>query len=123
MSQERMDPQTAYDVLVSRVYAPTFFKKLASVYGITPDSEEEAVRFLKIAGKLRNLNELEAVKTAGVKADLVAKADDRLDKILSAYGYSTPQADDMLKQAAEEALAQPYIREAAEVYYNQFVQQ
>ena len=40
--QASMSYQDAYDTLSMQIYAPVFFEKLASDYGIRPSTEEEA---------------------------------------------------------------------------------
>lgn len=110
-----MNYQDAYDVLVSRVYAPVFFAKLAQ-YDIHPQTQEQAVYFLKMAGKLRNAHELETVKSANQHTDLLAGAEQSLDNLLASYGYQTPDNDAQTKEAADLAFNQPYVGEAASVF-------
>lgn len=107
-----MTAQESYDLLVEQVHAPVFFQKLAQVYNLTPSSHDEAIRLLKMAGKLRNAYEHEAVKTAQQRVNNLDRIDDSLDNILSAYGYEPHEQNENVKAAAAAVLQYPQIRDA-----------
>ncbi len=112
-----MTEQEAYDTLVDNIHAPIFFAKLASDYGIKPATAEQAEGMLKLAGKLRNANEFNTMKAASSHSNIVSDANDHLDKLLASYGYDAPnEFDSQVKEAAVDALKQPQIKEAAEVF-------
>lgn len=111
-----MTLQESYDVLATQVHAPVFFAKLANNYGYRPNSEEEAIRCLKMAGKLRNAYEKEAVKTASKQANTLDELDALLDNRLSAYGYGSNESKENTKAAAADAIQHPHIKEAAEIF-------
>jgi DNA integrity scanning protein DisA with diadenylate cyclase activity len=111
-----MNPQDAYNTLVRDVYMPVFLTKLASDFGIHPETEEEAVAYVQMAGKLQNACELEAVKTAGQRTELVSDVNDKLDNLLQEYGYGVRETSNQVKEAAEGAFQNDKIQEAAKVF-------
>src|SRR4051812_24054821 len=116
MPNSNLNPQGAYEVLVDSVYAPTFFAKVARDYGWQPTNREEAAKAIKVASKLRNAYELEQVKEAKAKGNILDAADNTLDQLLNAYGYPTSnEPDTTYKEAAADAVKLPNVREAAVV--------
>ncbi len=118
MSQ--LTPEDAYNVLVSEVHAPVFFNKLASVYGIRPNNQEEARELILMAGQLRNAHEQEKVKKAAATTNSLALARNDLTSTLTQQGYAALVDDDVtVKQAAATAVSQSaLIKEAAVVFGN-----
>lgn len=114
----QMTYQDAYDLLVTNVYAPVFFHKLATDYGINASTEDEAREFLALAGKLGRLNEVAEVKQASERASFVSQASSSIDRLLGDVGLAqpNPQVENEIKQAAAELAANPYIRNAALLY-------
>lgn len=95
------DPDTAYDVLYNKVYAPAFFQKLANDYGIQPQTPEEAVQLIKMAGWLRDMHDQQE-KTAS--AGLIAEAAAHLQQHAVHQGVIDPQAQ--YKQAMAQHVHQ-----------------
>ena len=50
---QQITPQAAYQEITDKVHAPVFFDKLASAYGIRPNSEQEALDLLAMGGQLQ----------------------------------------------------------------------
>ena len=114
-----MTPEDAYNILVSDVHAPVFFEKLARVYGIKPNTQEEARELLLMAGQLRNAHEQNEVKQASARTSYFANARKDLNDVLTKSGYATigENGDTHVKEAADNAVASnPVIREAALVF-------
>jgi len=106
-----MTDQDSYNVLIESIYAPTFFNKLASDFNWTPSSQEEAVKAMKMAGKVRNQYELQKVKVASQRVKTLDDLDNHLDSFLGVQHQDTN-----VKAAAQNALQYPQIREAAQVF-------
>lgn len=122
MSQNQnnlMSPEEAYDVLVAQVHAPVFFEKLAKVYGVVPQTAQQARDLLQMAGALRNVHETETTKAAAARGDIVSEAKRDLEQVLSQFGYQPlPDNDPTVKQAAWNLAGTPMLREAALVFQN-----
>jgi cytidylate kinase len=111
--------QKAYETLVDNIYAPVFFEKLATDYGINPTTEDEAREFLVLAGKLQQLDEANQVKQASERTSFVSKASQQLDSMLYGAGVQTPtqvRESQEIKQAASQLAKNPVIRDAALLY-------
>lgn len=93
------NPDEAFATLFDKVHAEVFFQKLAS-FGVYPQSREDSLAYLDLAGKLRRVEEEPAVKQAN--QSLVIEANGELDVALQKMGLDTGA-----KQAAyqEEELA------------------
>lgn len=117
----QLRPEDAYNILVAEVHAPVFFNKLASVYNITPQSEEEAHSLLMLAAKLRNAQEQDNTKKAAVRGNFYNEALRDLSNVL---GDNTNQfqTSDNVKKAAAVAAQNPLVREAAVVFANYLAQ-
>lgn len=67
---ETLDAETAFAIIHATDYAPAFFEKLATTYGIAPENEAEAVKMLEQAARLRAaydaLQEKQASATNGI---------------------------------------------------------
>lgn len=116
-----MTYQDAYDLLIQQIYAPVFFDKLATDYGVQASTEQEAREFLVLAGKLEQLDQAKATKQASDRTSFVSAASTNLDSLLSRAGISGPanvQADAEVKQAASKLAQVPHIRDAALLYQN-----
>jgi hypothetical protein len=115
--QQQLTPDDAYNVLVSQVHAPVFFEKLARVYGVQPQSPDEARELLLIAGQLRNADDQQAVKQASQRENFYASARQDLSRAMAANGLAPIQHDGLaVKQAAQQAAQNPLIEEAAMVF-------
>ena len=110
-----MDPDTAYATVHNRVYAPCFFEKLASDYGIRPKSEQDAVRMLTMAGRLRQAHDA-TEKQAAAQRDPLAAAEAHLNKKLVKMGFAVEQPNAInpqrVKQAAAHASFDPELASA-----------
>ena len=124
MSQMNMTPEDAYNVLVAEVHAPVFFNKLASAYGIVPQTAEEQRELLLMAGQLRAVHEQRQEKAAASRASYVANARQKLASDLRAEGYdvgTAPEAvehEAQVKAAAADAVKHEVIKQAALVFGN-----
>jgi len=118
MAEQSLTYQDAYNLLVEQIYAPVFFEKLATDFGIQYSTEDEAREFLVLAGKLEHLDEARQVKQASDRTSFVASASNSLDTILNTVGINTqnPQQNLEVKQAAAQLSQVPYIRNAALLY-------
>ncbi len=118
-----LTPNESYDVLVAQVHAPVFFNKLASVYGIVPQTQDEARELLLMAGQLRNAHEQDATKQANARGNFYAEARRDLTNALGQSGVNTlPEDYSAVKNAAAEAVKNPLTREAALVLSNHLTQ-
>ena len=117
--QNTMSYQDAQDLLVSQIYAPVFFHKLATEYGIQPTTEAEAQECLTLAHKLQQLDEANQLKQANDRTNLVSTASKSLDGILAKSGLDNPQTKQVeagIKSASETLAKDPKIRNAALLY-------
>lgn len=96
-----MDAETAFYVIHASDYAPAFFTKLAGTYGIAPQTEEEAVRMLEQAARLRAAYDSMAEKQAAQGMSVLDFVDANLSATLG-------QHQDLTKEAAAAAAADPY---------------
>ncbi len=93
-----MSPDTAFATLCMKDYAPAFFEKLANVYGIHPQNEEEAARMLAQAARLRAAYDAMQEKQASTS--------NLLDVVDASLNQHVPPGDDSaLKQAAAREAA------------------
>jgi hypothetical protein len=115
----QLTPEESYNVLVAQVHAPVFFEKLARVYGINPQTPDEARELLLMAGQLRNAHEQESVKAASANTNFLAQARNDLNKTLYSRGYAPlGDQDASVKTAAAQAAQNPLLKEAALVFSN-----
>lgn len=121
-----MTYQESYNYLNSTAYAPVFFNKLATAYGLTPADEQEARRWIDLAPKLKAAEQAEAVKTAGQRATVIDEAHRDIDELLNKRYGINPSAnyglEANIKQAASELANDEAFRNAALVY-GDFLQQ
>lgn len=108
--------QEAFERLNQQVYGPVFFNKLASVYGIRPESDEEADGMVSLGAKLKQAEGAELAKTAGHRRNLLAEANRDLDKVLGNAPAGNTRLDAGIKQAAAELKGAAELRDAALVY-------
>jgi hypothetical protein len=113
MPDQTLTYDDAANVLLDRVFAPVFFNKLASAYGIAPANQAQAARLMQLAERERQLDDQEQHKAAGYRGDLIEQAHSYLDKAL---GTANRPADPTLKAAAADAAKDPLIRDAALLY-------
>lgn len=113
----QLSADASYNVLVAQVHAPVFFNKLASVYGIVPQTQEEARDLLLLAADTRNAHEQQQVKQASARGTFYAEARRDLSTVLGTAGLQQPVEDRThIKQAAAAAAQNPLIAEAALVF-------
>lgn len=75
----KMSGHEAHALLTREIFAPVFLQKLAS-FGIVPQTEEEAVRYISIGQKLLAADDHEQVKKAATKVDFLKQAESDLDR-------------------------------------------
>lgn len=109
-----VDGNEAYAHLYQAVYAPPFFAKLASDYGYTPATPEEAQSALENAAKLRQLYDAEMTKAAAAPPqNPMTGVTQRLDRTLVAAGMADQTSTDAaIKEAAASMAARPDIAQA-----------
>lgn len=123
MPETQLSPEESYNVLVAQVHAPVFFNKLASVYGVVPQTPDEARELLLIAGQLRNAHEQDQTKQASQRGNFFAEARRDLNTVLDNQGFRPLVDDDVaVKRAAAEAAQNPLIKEAAIIFSNHLAQ-
>ena len=122
MAEKQLTTEEAYNVLVTGVHAPVFFEKLANAYGIRPTCREDAQELLSLAGRLRGAHEVDVVKQASATTSYLAQARRDLDAALAREGYANEPAQATVKEAANRAVANPLIREAALVFGSHMTQ-
>lgn len=93
--------QHEYELLVREVHAPVYFEKLAE-YGIVPQSPEEEVALLELAGILQN--EQAQTKLASA-SPLVAVVNELKEDFARRYNVPTVTSNDRLIKAAASRLA------------------
>jgi hypothetical protein len=109
--------QEAYQGLIRNAYAPVFFEKLATSYGIKPSSDEEAVQLLSLAGKLRHAETQASEKTAGDRTTVLAEAHRKLDQLLGMPASSVSSNEsNAVKVAAAKLSESQEMRDAALLY-------
>ena len=112
--KQTLTPEESYNILVSQCHAPVFFEKLARVYNIKPNNQDEARDLLQMAGQLRSAHEQERGKEASATTNFYANAKRDLANTLNTQGYKSAVDDDFqVKQAATEAAKNPLLCEAA----------
>lgn len=107
--------QAAMDVAHSNVFAPAFFNKLASAYGIQPRNEREAVQLLEMAEHLVTLEQVNNVKQANDQADVYAYYNEQLANALGTPKQASAQAGyaNQLSNFAVELMQDTQIKTAA----------
>src|SRR5688572_20575864 len=92
---ETMTKDQAFDTLAENIHAPIFFEKLARVYGIRPQTREDAHELLMIAGELRHAHKQAQVKQAAATTSVLQNARHDLRKVLQKSGYQTLGEDNV----------------------------
>lgn len=87
-----MNYSEAQNHLVKNVYAPVFFNKLASDFGLRPTTEHEAVELLNLAGRLEHLEREYQTKQANERTNFVSQTVRSLDKVLGNVNATGPVA-------------------------------
>lgn len=82
-----LDPDSAYAHVHQRVYAPVFFEKLASDYGVRPTNEQEAMQMLQMAAQLREAHEQQTKQASAQGNSLLSMAQQHLNNALGEAGY------------------------------------
>ena len=109
---EGMDPTAAYQTVYNKVYAPAFFQKLAADYNIQPGSDDEALKMLQMASKLRIAHDTNLQKQAAAKVSQLDEMHQALDGQLGDMGIDVPEPSDPIKQAAAEGAIDPELANA-----------
>lgn len=117
---EKMSGQEAQGVLVQHVFAPIFLEKLAA-HGIRPQTQDEAVRYIRLGQKLLAADNEEQVKAAATKVDFLKQAEADLDRELQRrYGYTPEPTENLESQYVEKYAEQlgdhPLIQQAVADY-------
>lgn len=116
-------PEDAHAFLMQEVYVPVFLEKLASDYGIVPQTEEEVAQLLKIASSITSIQEQELAKQASAHSSLITAAAQNLEGVLnpSSLGneaqVKAAQQESLVKAAAANLALNPNVREAVAVYH------
>jgi hypothetical protein len=122
MSQtNQLNYDSACNLLLSNVYAPVFFDKLANDYGIRPTSEAEEQEYLALAGKLLHAEELSQQKQASERVSLISAVNKNVDELLNRASAPARSPSDIandyeVKAAAEQLSQVPQLRDAALLY-------
>jgi hypothetical protein len=120
----QMSYADAENMLMSNIYAPVFFEKLATDYGIRPSNEAEALELLRLAGKLQHLDALNESKQANDRSSTISAASKSLDGLLGDMGVqNSGYVDAEVKEAAVQLAKLPQIRNAALIYQDGLKQQ
>ena len=93
------DIDTAASILFDRARGAAFFNKLASL-GYSPNSEDEAIEYLKLAARAREIEP--QLKKAGAEGSLVKRANAALDSVM---GTSPREGQDHHKEVMKVASA------------------
>lgn len=113
--------EEAYQTILEKVYAPTYFTKLARQYRIVPRNDQERLQLLELAGLLRRASDREAEvqKTASANNSLINEAVDSLKRVMSSEYPELAEATSdkqRAKVAADLFAADPDIQNAAMLY-------
>lgn len=123
---EQITGEQAHNILFTRLYAPTFFGKLAHEYGIVPASDEQAQAMLRMAGKLRNAHDVLASKQASAaQVDPLLRLEQQLDSHLNKLaGDSQAEVteEQLFKTAAAELTKDQLLVQAALSYQNAYAE-
>lgn len=106
-----MDPADAFAVLHQRVYAPIFFDKLASDYGIRPQNDAEAMELLTQASILRQYHDAEQEKQAASQPSLLAQSRQVLTAMFGEQSFDDAE-DRSIKHAAANLAMDPELAQA-----------
>lgn len=98
----------AYQFVHENLYQPVFFTKLANLYGVQPQTAEEANELLAMADQLRSAHDQQEVKQAAAQGSLVSEAAGQLNQQLESYGFQRPGAGEeaQIKEASQAVLQQ-----------------
>jgi MinD-like ATPase involved in chromosome partitioning or flagellar assembly len=113
-------PYQEYQTMMQEVYGPVFLQKLASDYGIVPNTPEEARSLLEMATLLRQtvVNQLE--KSANARSEFIVQAADVLRQTLNQQGLVKSAANSPAAESAqkltEALLSNPTINQAMRKY-------
>ena len=99
----------AYAHIHGQVYAPVFFEKLASDFGIKPESEEECYDMLAMATKLRTAHDMTQQKQAAAavssRQSFLKTAHEHLDAVLQKQGLAAAPQQQTDHEAQVKAAA------------------
>lgn len=108
-----LDPDVAYGLVHREVYSPVFFTKLATDFGIRPESEQNALDMLTMAAQLREAHDQRTEKQGTALDGMLAAAQEHLGGALAQEGISTSQpASGAIDKAAGECATRPNIAHA-----------
>lgn len=107
-------PDQANAVLISTVQLPVFFEKLAADWGFAPQSDEEAISYLKMAADLRLATAGQQEKAANSRLSLIQRAQQDLGGVL--HGTQSQKTastiDHQIKSAAQIVAKNPAVAQA-----------
>lgn len=117
-TENQMTEDQARDVLLSEVYHPVFFHKLAADYGISPTSQEEAEDLVAMAAKLRLAAQAEQRQKSAKASSYIKEANQALDQVLTQHYGATLQttSDETIHQTTKVAMQSPVLKQAAQVF-------
>jgi len=108
----------SYQKLTEEVHRPVFLQKLASDYGIVPQSVEEEAALRELAGILQVQYAQEQIKQASAVSPLVAAVDE-LKQGLRQHGHNMPletSHEQAIKSAAAQLAQDEELVQAAELW-------
>lgn len=114
--------QAAHATLVREVFVPVFLEKLASDFGIVPQSDEEVGSLLEIAARLGEAHAEEQVKSASVQANFFKVAGQQLNTLVSGRDEDS-NLHQTIKQASNELANRPDLIDAVLTYHGAIAKQ
>lgn len=106
----RNPQEAASQNVVSKVYTPVFFEKLANVYHLRPQSAEEAQLMLNMAAQLRMAHDTHERQKAASAVSPLIRAQQHLETELQRRGLGQKQAAysaDAVRKSANMASYNP----------------
>jgi hypothetical protein len=107
----------AEELLISQLYVPAFFQKLAE-YGVQPQSQAQADSLLRQAQLLRQATAADMAKQAAAIGDPLLIAEQRLAERLGQLQPGVAEGLAMNKFAADIVQNRPDLAQAALTYQN-----
>lgn len=107
-------PDQANAVLVSTVQLPVFFEKLASDWGLAPQSDDEAIAYLKMAADLRLATTGQQEKVASNRLSIIQRAQQELGGAVhgAQHQKTASTVDQQIKSAAQIIAKDPKVAQA-----------
>ncbi len=108
-----LDIDPAYELVNHEVYAPVFFTKLATDYGIRPKNPQEAQQMLSMASQLRDSFEQEEKQAAAAGNPMLNLAHQHLNSVLASRGHAvTGLNESVIEKAAADKATEPALAHA-----------